>query len=141
MPAEVTKTKWGASVWVPIVLMIGVVAGLGLLSLPSPVQHPFGRPPPEFETFENFGLILSTLNVALLVALLVIYARMYSDTGASFALGFVLVLGALLAETIVGSPVLFRLFAIPPGGQTPFLLLAETFKAAALAIFLYLSLQ
>jgi len=121
--------------------MIGVVAGLGLLSLPSPVQHPFGRPPPEFETFENFGLILSTLNVALLVALLVIYARMYSDTGASFALGFVLVLGALLAETVVGSPVLFRLFAIPPGGQTPFLLLAETLKAAALAIFLYLSLQ
>src|SRR2546422_4418849 len=57
------------------------------------------------------------------------------------ALGLVLVLGALLAETIVGSPLLFRLFDVPPGGQTPFLLIAETFKAAALTIFLYLSLQ
>src|SRR5438552_15487033 len=133
MPAEVTKTRWGASVWVPIVRMIGVGAGLGVLLLPSPVQHPVGRPPPEFETFVNFGLILSTLNVALLVALLVIYARMYSDTGASFALGFVLVLGALLAETVVGSPVLFSLFALRTGGQTPFLLLAETLTDASVS--------
>src|SRR2546425_945678 len=108
---------------------------------PSPGLHDGASPPPEFETFEDFGLILSTLNVALLVALLVIYARMYSQTGANFALGLVLVLGALLAETIVGSPLLFRLFDVPPGGQTPFLLIAETFKAAALTIFLYLSLQ
>ena len=141
MPSEIAKTKWGASLWVPIVLAIGLVVGLGFLALPSPVQHPFGRPPPEFETFEDFGLILSTLNVALLVALLVIYARMYSQTGANFAFGLVLVLGALLAETVVGSPLLFRLFDVPPGGQTPFLLIAETFKAAALTIFLYLSLQ
>src|SRR5438552_16332034 len=124
MPAEVTKTRWGASVWVPIVRMIGVGAGLGVLLLPSPVQHPVGRPPPQFETFENFGLILSTLNAALLVALRVIYARLYSDTGASFALGFVLVLGALLAETVVGSPGLFSLFAMPPGGPTRFRVIA-----------------
>ena len=141
MPTEIAKTKRGASVWVPIVLAIGLVAGLGFLFMPSPVQHPFGRPPPEFETFENFGLILSTLNVALLIALLVIYARMYSETGANFALGLVLVLGALLAETVVGSPLLFRLFDVPPGGQTAFLLIAETFKGVALTIFLHLSLQ
>src|SRR5436309_3218998 len=127
MPADVTKTKWGASVWVPIVLILGTVAGLGFLLLPSPVQHPFGRPPPQFETYEDVGLFLSTLNLALLVALLVIYSRMYWHTEASFALGLVLVLGALLAETIAASPLLFRLFAIPPGGQTPFLLIAETF--------------
>jgi len=141
MPTEIARTKWGASVWVPIVLIIGIIAGLGFLLLPSPVQHPFGRPPSEFETFENFGLILSTLNVALLVALLVIYSRMYRHTGASFALGLVLVLGALLAETVAGSPILFRLFTIPPGGETPFLLIAETFKAVALTVFLTLSLQ
>jgi len=141
MPTEIAKTKRGASLWVPGVLAVGLLAGLGFLSLPSPVQHPFGRPPPDFETFENFGLILSTLNVALLGALLVIYARMYSQTRANFAFGLVLVLGALLAETVVGSPLLFRLFEVPPGGQTPFLLIAETFKATALTIFLYLSLQ
>jgi len=141
MPTEIAKTKRGASLWVPVVLAVGLLAGLGFLSLPSPVQHPFGRPPPDFETFENFGLILSTLNVALLGALLVIYARMYSQTRANFAFGLVLVLGALLAETVVGSPLLFRLFEVPPGGQTPFLLIAETFKATALTIFLYLSLQ
>jgi hypothetical protein len=141
VPVDVRKTKWGASVWVPIVLIIGLVAGLGFLFLPSPVQHPFGRPPPEFETFENFGLLLSTLNLALLVALVVIYSRMYSHTEASFALGLVLVLGALFAETFAGSPLLFRLFSIPPSGQTPFLLIAETFKAVALTVFLYLTLQ
>src|SRR5438128_11699846 len=132
MPTEIAKTKRGASVWVPIVLAIGLVAGLGFLFLPSPVQHPFGRPPPEFDTFEDFGLILSTLNVALLVALLVIYARMYSQTGANFALGLVLMLGTLLAETIVASPLLFSLFDVPPGGQTQFLLIAEPLKAAAI---------
>src|SRR5207245_10234825 len=100
MPSEIAKTKWGASLWVPIVLAIGLVVGLGFLALPSPVQHPFGRPPPEFETFEDFGLILSTLNVALLVALLVIYARMYFQTGTNFTISLILALGSLIAAPI-----------------------------------------
>src|SRR2546427_10978274 len=101
MPTEIAKTKRGASVWVPIVLPIGLVAGLGFLFLPSPVQHPFGRLPPEFEKLETFGLIVSSLNVGLLLALLVVYARMYSEPGANFALGLVLVLVAVLSETVV----------------------------------------
>ena len=50
-------------------------------------------------------------------------------------------LGALLFQGILTSPLLFGAFGHALGGLGPFLLVADAFKAGAFAAFLYLSLQ
>lgn len=143
MATKESSRKWTARVWVPLVLVIGLLAGLLLSFVPTPSGG--GPPPnggfPRMNSYEDFSLLLSTVDLALLVALLVVFVPMYLDTSANFAAGLVVVLSALLVETFAGSPLLFHVFGIPAGGLAPFLLVAEVFKAVALTVFLYLSLQ
>ena len=81
------------------------------------------------------------MEVALLVALVVIYGRMYLETSANFALGLVFVLVALLVQTLLSNPVLEDLVGqvpIGPGYSTP---AADIFTMFAYTVFLYLSLD
>jgi len=144
METRESKERLSGKAWVPVVLAAGVLVGAMMTALPTPVRGPGpGRPAyfPVLENLEDVGLILSGVSLALLVALLFVYARTYADTRARFALGIVFVLGALLLEAILSSPLLFHVFGFPAGSLAPFLLLANGFKIAAFTIFLYLSLE
>ena len=131
--------RLGAGGWVLLVLGLGVALGVLLAAIPLPDVDP--RPPFRFERFEDVAVVLSTVAVALLVALLVVYIRTYRDTQANFALGLVLVRIALLVQSVLTSPVLLGAFGHRLGGLGPFFFFAEAFKAAAFSLFLYLSLQ
>ena len=144
VPSQAGERKRGLSpaAWTLVVLAIGLALGALLALVPRPDRP--GGPGPRpgmFETYDDVDVVLSTVSTAFLVALLVVYAKTYSETRAPFALGLIVVLGALLFQGIRTSPLLFGAFGHALGSLGPFLLVADAFKAGAFAAFLYLSLQ
>ncbi len=134
--------------WVPVVLAIGFVAGEAI-SFGTEMTETRGRDGPfgtHFYPFPTnpifpYHVLFTTVEVALLVALVVIYGRMYLETSANFALGLVFVLVALLVQTLLSNPVLEDLVGqvpIGPGYSTPE---ADIFTVFAYTVFLYLSLD
>ncbi len=135
---------WSGFGWVFAVIAIGAVVG-SLLWLLRPFPHgmastrpigPVGSAP--------LGLIagiFSMVDLALLVALIVVYVRTYRDTKAQFALGLVLFLLALTVQTATASVPVIGAFGFGLGGLGGFFLVSAGFESLALAIFLYLSLK
>jgi hypothetical protein len=153
---ETKEEKHGisAELWVLIVLLVGLVIGFALsMAVPAPPSNgsgnqssggapPANNPsPPSTPQFHEVGIILSTVSLALLVALLVVYMRTYGTTRAPYTLGLVIFLFALLVEDTISSPIILASFRQGFGDLDPFLAIGQFFLCAALAIFLYLSLQ
>ncbi len=135
--------KGPTKLWLPIVLAVGVSVGV-VLSFFVSQPPPFG-----FWRYEPFGLervimlhvVLSTVSITLLVSLAVIYLKMYSETRARFALGLVVVLLALLVQSLIQYPLFLGIAGPFEPGQGQFLSFADFFTIAAYTIFLYLSLE
>jgi hypothetical protein len=139
------NAAWSAAVWVLIIVAVGLGVGLvAAFTIPippaPPPPGPHGGPPPS-TAVTQLTVVLSTLCLTLLAGLLVVYGRTYRETRAPYILGLVVFLVALFFETAVNSPLLFSAFGFGPGGLGRFLALSDLGLAAALAIFLYLSLQ
>src|SRR5579875_2061888 len=143
--AEGMEQYWDllGKILVPIIILIGIIVGIAasfaLLEVPS------YEPPYSFRyfvwSFLAFHVILSTVALVLLIALLFVYLRIYSETRARFALGLVIVLGALLLHGIFTYPLLLptpRDFWIIPG---PFFDSGDILMIIAYTVFLYLSLE
>lgn len=136
--------------WVPIVLLIGLIVGeliAAATAQPSGFELEIGpngmiffHPLPPDPAF-GYHVILTTIEVALLVSLVVIYARMYAETKANFALGLVIVLVALLIQAVLSYPIVEAFIVTPqiePGFWSP---VADIVSVCAYAVFLYLSLE
>jgi len=139
--AQQAPAKGPTKLWLPVVLTSGVLVG-AILSYSIPA--PFGYW--EFGPNRLYGIlvlhtILSTVSIALLLALAVVYVRVYAQTGARFALGITVVLFALLIEALVEYPLFLVLSGPFNLGQGPFLTFADFFTIAAYTVFLYLSLE
>lgn len=148
------EQRGGAGIWVVVTLVVGVVAGI-LVALYTPHagapmgtnmdagmgHHEMGGPGFGLQTPEEIDVILSTVGLALLVALAGVYVRIYVETRAAFSLGLVAVFLALLVETLATWPLVFGLFGHSLLGLGPFLLLADVFKVTAFSVLLYLSLS
>jgi hypothetical protein len=143
------KRSYVQKLWVPALVLIGL--GIGEL-----ISY-FSFTPPEYETFPGqmgfyfphlqsspelqFHVVLTTVEVVLLVALVVIYVRMYAQTRANFSLGLVIVLVALLLEALLSYPLIIGYYgtvSLEPGLSSPS---ADAFTVCAYAVFLYLSLE
>jgi len=136
------RTKRPAWVLVPLVLAVGILLGVALSYL---IPLPFGFGPfPPFAQFRNLiivHMVLSTVIIALQVALVVVYLGVYAETGARFSLGILVVMSALLLQSLFQYPLLLGFvgrYAIEFG---PYLSTADLFTIAAYTIFLYLSLD
>jgi len=137
--AEIRKGP--TKLWLPLVLVIGIAAGFALsYTVPAP-QGDWRFGPNPFHEELIVHTILSTVSVALLVALIIVYLRIYSQTGARFALGITLVFFALLIQALVQYPFFLGMFGPFGPGQGPPLSLADLFTILAYTIFLYLSLE
>lgn len=141
--APAVGKKGPTKLWLPVVLVVGVLVGLALSYL---VPEPFfiGPGPGFADRFRDaivLHMILSTVSISLLVALIVIYLKVYAETGARFALGILVVMLALLMESLFQYPLLLGLYAGYPVTFGPFLSSADLFTIAAYTIFLYLSLE
>ncbi len=139
------RRKGPSKVWVLVVLLVGIAAGLILAALPTPASTTSpGRGPGwhlQLSTASDFDVVLSTVGIVLLLALTVLYAGMYAATRASFSLGLVVVLLALLLESVLTSPLVYGAFGETSGGLGTFLAFADVFKVIAFTVFLYLSLE
>jgi hypothetical protein len=138
------KSKVG-KLWVAIVLLVGVVWGVLLSDLAAEPQEgrffffrgvPYFNPDPAI----RLHVILTTVEVSLLVALVVVYLKVYAETKANFSLGLVVVLMALLLQAVLSYPLILGTGAVilVPGILT---LLADLFQIGAYIVFLYLSLE
>jgi hypothetical protein len=138
-PQSLALKRGPTKLWVPVVLVIGVVLGL-VASYFAPAPFVFFRFGSLREVL-TLHILLSTVSIALLVALLVVYLRIFDQTGAKFALGITLVLFALLVQQLIQYPLFLGRAGPFPIGQGPYLSFADLFTIAAYTIFLYLSLD
>ena len=144
-PAAEPKKSAAGKLWVVIVLLAGLVAGVllsDLATLPDASREPFFRGVPVFNPDPSIRLhiVLTTVEVALMISLVIVYLKVYSETRANFALGLVIVLAALLLQTVLSYPLILGTgeFILVPG---PLTTLADFLTVGAYTVFLYLSLE
>ena len=132
--------------WVVVVLLVGLISGVllsDLATLQTEERPDFFRDFPYFNPDPTIRLhvILTTVEVTLLISLVIIYLKVYSETRANFALGLVIVLGALFLQTVfsyplvlgLAGPVLFVRGSLPT--------VSDVLTISAYTVFLYLSLE
>jgi hypothetical protein len=141
MPQKMKRPAW---LLVSLVLAVGIVLGVALSYL-IPTPSGFGPfAPPPFAQFRNLiivHMVLSTVIIALQVSLVMVYGRVYAETGARFSLGILVVMFALLLQSLFQYPLILGFvgrYAVEFG---PYLSTADLFTIAAYTIFLYLSLD
>lgn len=134
------RTKGPSKGWVAVVITAGVLLGM-ILSYFVSVPYGWRFIPPQFREALILHIVLSTVSISLLVALVIVYIGVYASTGARFALGIIIVVFALLLQSLVQYPLLLGLFFPFAEGQESFLSFADVFTVAAYTIFLYLSLE
>jgi len=144
-PAVAPKKSLAGKLWVVVVLLAGLVAGIllsDLATLPEEYRGPFFQRVPVFNPDPSIKLhiILTTVEVALMVSLVIVYLKVYSETRANFALGLVAVLVALLLQTVFSYPLVLGTEGeiLVPG---PLTTLADFLTTGAYTLFLYLSLE
>jgi hypothetical protein len=144
-PAVAPKKSAAGKLWVVVALLSGLVAGVllsDLATLPMESREPFFRGVPVFNPDPSIRLhiVLTTVSVGLLVALVMVYLKVYSETRANFALGLVAVLSALLLQTLFSYPLVLGTEGVilVPGTLTT---LADFLTIGAYTVFLYLSLE
>lgn len=132
-----------------IALIVAVAALVTLVTLLVTMQtDQFQRRLPpgtvivgDFELFYVISTVISTLDIALLVSLLLIYLNIYNKTRSPFTIGLIIFTLALLFKDVTSSPFVSGLFHFAPYGLGPFVFLPGVFEFAALSVLLYLSVK
>jgi hypothetical protein len=100
-----------------------------------------GFVPGDFEYFYFAYTIISTINIALLVILLITFVNIYNKTRSPFTIGLIIFAAAFLMKDIASSPFVTGLFGFIAFGLGPFVFLPGIFEFAALSVLLYLSVR
>ncbi len=93
----------------------------------------------DLEIYYTFKAVLASVNAFLLVNLLVIYLRVYNETGLEFSLGLVIFSAALLLYALTSNPLLVRFAGFMGSGLGPFALLPDLFTCIASITLFYLT--
>ena len=142
-PTVAPKKSMVGKLWILVVLLAGLAVGILLSDVATgELSRTFFlrgfplNPDPRIQ----LHIVLTTMEVAMLVALVVVYTKVYNETRANFALGLVFVLSALFLQTIFSYPLLLGTEEVifVPGILT---LLADFLTLGAYTLFLYLSLE
>jgi hypothetical protein len=102
---------------------------------------PSGFVPGDFEYFYVAFTIISTVNIALLVMVLLTYINIYNKTRSPFTIGLIIFALAFLLKDIASHPFVTGLFSFRAYGLGPFAFLPGLFECAALSVLLYLSIK
>lgn len=100
-----------------------------------------GFVPGDFEFFYFAFTVISTINIALLVILVITYLNIYSKTRSPFTIGLIIFAAAFLMKDLASSPFVIGLFGFIAFGLGPFVFLPGIFEFAALLALLYLSIR
>jgi hypothetical protein len=112
----------------------------------SPFGSPFRPRPPQsnpmdLEFYYVAQTVVSTLNVALVIFLLVTFANIYRRTRSQFTIGLVIFSTVLLIRDLAANPVVTKAFGFISYGLGPFALLPSLFEMVALSVMIYLSVE
>ena len=131
-----------------VLVTVAVVTALwALVFLHEPafqLRHappPSGFVPGDFEYFYVAFTIISTINIALLVMVLLTYVIIYNKTRSPFTIGLIIFALAFLLKDIASHPFVVGLFSFRAYGLGPFAFLPGLFEFTALSVLLYLSLK
>jgi hypothetical protein len=144
-----SKSRGPSRLWLPIVLIIGGLLGVLVYQATNSQREIFYRFPFqghdfEYEALRAFHIILSTVGIVLIIALIIVYVRTYIQTKANFILGLLIVLFALLLQSLLTYQVFLDFMGPGPSGLFPSNFsspIADVFMIVAYAVFLYLSLE
>ena len=138
-----------AKIW----LMLAVLVAVTLLSafwatsleprIPplEPRPFPFEKIRGDLELFYTIKTIISSVNVALLVFLLITYISIYRKTGSEFTIGLIIFSMVLLLYALFSNPMVHWVFGFRAFGLGPFAMLPDLFTTLALAVLLYLTMK
>jgi hypothetical protein len=98
-------------------------------------------PPGDIELFYTIKTVISTVNVALVIILLLTYIEIYQRTKSNFTVGLMIFSIILLFYTLTSNPITQWLFGFSAFGLGPFAMLPDLFACVALSILLYLSVK
>jgi hypothetical protein len=104
-------------------------------------RPPSGFVAGDFEVFYLAYAIISTINIALLVIVLLTYVNIYNKTRSPFTIGLIIFALAFLLKDIAAHPFVTGLFSFRAYGLGPFAFLPGLFELAALSVLLYLSIR
>jgi uncharacterized membrane protein len=102
---------------------------------------PGGYIPGDFQYFYIANTILSTINIALLAILVIIYVNIYVKTRSPFTVGLIIFALVFLVQNVTSSPFITSPFGFRAYGLGPFAFLPGLFEFFALTILLYLSIR
>jgi hypothetical protein len=133
---------------VVVLLVAAVFAIFWVTSTANPPEFQQRRVPPpggfvagDLEFFYLAFTVISTINIALLVILLLTYINIYSKTRSPFTVGLIIFAAAFLMKDLSSSPIVVGLFNFRAFGLGPFVFLPGLFEFAALSVLLYLSIK
>lgn len=131
-----------------VLVIAGIAAALfGLimanLFLPHP-DLPFPSPPEDFENIRG-GILLKTMisfvNTALIIFLLVMYVDIYRKMKTQFTLGLILVMISFLLYAVTSNPLLHLLFGYYGSILGPFTIIPDIFTTFALVVLIFITLE
>jgi len=102
---------------------------------------PHGAIPGDFEYFYVANTIISTINIALLAILAIIYVNIYIKTRSQFTIGLIIFALVFLVQNVTLSPFISAPFGFRAYGLGPFAFLPSMFEFVALTVLLYLSVK
>ena len=102
---------------------------------------PFERVRGDIELFYTIKTVVSSVNVALIVILLITYIGIYKKTGSEFTIGLMVFSMILLLYALVSNPVVHWIFGFRAFGLGPFAMLPDLFSCVALVVLSYLTLK
>ena len=105
------------------------------------IPPPGGVVPGDFEYFYVANTIISTINIALLAILALIYLNIYVKTRSQFTIGLIIFALVFLVQNVTSSPFITSPFGFRAYGLGPFAFLPGMFEFIALTILLYLSIR
>ncbi|MFC1803656.1 hypothetical protein ACFL0D_06805 [Thermoproteota archaeon] len=122
-------------------VLVGVIAYFASSSLDTFSGRGMGgfRQGGDHEIYYSIEAVLSSVNAFLLVAVTLIYLRVYNDTGLDFSLGLVVFSVALLLYALFSNPLLVSAVGFRGSGLGPFAMLPDLFTCIASFTLLYLS--
>jgi hypothetical protein len=97
--------------------------------------------PGDYQYFYVANAIISTINIALLAILALIYVSIYIKTRSQFTIGLIIFALVFLVQNVTSSPFITSPFGFRAYGLGPFAFLPGLFEFVALTILLYLSIK
>lgn len=130
-----------------LIIIAASAALLAALAIANPKNFPLNpHLPPEgnpadIELFYVARTVISTINVALLIVLVINYAGIYLKLRSEFTIGLLIIAIAFLIKDLTSSPLVVGAFGFGLFGLGPFAFLPDLFELIALSALLYLSIK